>query len=222
MQLAKSALDVGLYTNRLAPMLEFWQKRARLPLAEMLPVGGGVRQHRHALGPSVFKLNHARDPLDPAPPSGLTRLAIFVEGLESPDALVDPDGNALLLQPRCADSPNLRLTLAANDVPRSRAFYGETLGLPVDASGFYQVGISQIEIVPGAVTPGPQQAMGYRYMTFQVFDVVLEHDQITARGGDEGLAPVRLGEVAYISFVRDPDGNWIELSQRKSITGSLA
>jgi hypothetical protein len=30
-----------------------------------------------------------------------------------------------------------------------------------------------------------------------------------------------LGDVAYISFVRDPDGNWIEISQRKSITGSL-
>ena len=35
------------------------------------------------------------------------------------------------------------------------------------------------------------------------------------------MAPVRLGDVAYISFVRDPDGNWIEISQRKSITGSL-
>ncbi|HBK11323.1 MAG TPA: VOC family protein, partial [Gammaproteobacteria bacterium] len=41
-------------------------------------------------------------------------------------------------------------------------------------------------------------------------------------GGAEGMAPVRLGDVAYISFVRDPDGNWIEISQRKSITGSLA
>jgi lactoylglutathione lyase len=32
---------------------------------------------------------------------------------------------------------------------------------------------------------------------------------------------MRLGDVASISFVRDPDGNWIEVSQRKSITGSL-
>ncbi|GIR63492.1 MAG: hypothetical protein CM15mP68_1580 [Pseudomonadota bacterium] len=38
----------------------------------------------------------------------------------------------------------------------------------------------------------------------------------------KALAPVRLGDVAYISFVRDPDGNWIEISQRKSITGSRA
>ena len=51
--------------------------------------------------------------------------------------------------------------------------------------------------------------------------VVEEHRAILASGGFEGMAPVRLGDVAYISFVRDPDGNWIEISQRKSITGSL-
>jgi hypothetical protein len=30
-----------------------------------------------------------------------------------------------------------------------------------------------------------------------------------------------LGDTAYISFIRDPDGNWIELSQRASLTGPL-
>ena len=33
----------------------------------------------------------------------------------------------------------------------------------------------------------------------------------------EGLAPVTLGEVARISMILDPDGNWIELSRRASI-----
>ena len=65
------------------------------------------------------------------------------------------------------------------------------------------------------------RAPGYRYTTIQVFDVVGEHRGILARGGREGSAPVKLGDVAYISFVRDPDGNWIEISQRKSLTGSL-
>jgi lactoylglutathione lyase len=32
---------------------------------------------------------------------------------------------------------------------------------------------------------------------------------------------VTLGSTARISMVRDPDGNWIELSQRASLTGSL-
>jgi hypothetical protein len=30
-----------------------------------------------------------------------------------------------------------------------------------------------------------------------------------------------MGEVAVISFVRDPDGNFIELSQRASLLGGL-
>ena len=42
-----------------------------------------------------------------------------------------------------------------------------------------------------------------------------------AKGGREALAPVTLGTTARISMVRDPDGNWIELSQRASIVGSL-
>ena len=42
-----------------------------------------------------------------------------------------------------------------------------------------------------------------------------------ARGGREALAPTTLGTTARISMVRDPDGNWIEISQRASITGSL-
>ena len=41
------------------------------------------------------------------------------------------------------------------------------------------------------------------------------------RGGRQAMAPVTLGTTARISMVRDPDGNWIELSQRASIVGTL-
>ena len=44
---------------------------------------------------------------------------------------------------------------------------------------------------------------------------------VLAHGGREARAPVTLGTTARISMVRDPDGNWIELSQRASLTGSL-
>ena len=62
---------------------------------------------------------------------------------------------------------------------------------------------------------------GFRYITIQVRKADIEHEQILKRGGEEGLAPVTLGDVARFSFVRDPDGNWIEISQRASLTGSL-
>ena len=47
------------------------------------------------------------------------------------------------------------------------------------------------------------------------------HERLRAKGVREGLAPVTLGEVARISMILDPDGNWIELSRRASIVGSL-
>jgi lactoylglutathione lyase len=62
---------------------------------------------------------------------------------------------------------------------------------------------------------------GFRYITIQVWDVDAEHAGIVDRGGAEGRPAITLGTTARISFVRDPDGNWIEISQRASLTGTL-
>jgi lactoylglutathione lyase len=62
---------------------------------------------------------------------------------------------------------------------------------------------------------------GWRYITFQVFEVDKEHAAALERGAREAVAPITLGTTARISMIRDPDGNWIELSQRASIVGSL-
>ena len=68
------------------------------------------------------------------------------------------------------------------------------------------------------VRPG---AGGWGYITFQIFKVDREHAFVLAHGGGEAVAPVTLGTTARISMVKDPAGNWIEISQRASITGSL-
>ncbi len=222
MKLAKPALDVGLYTNQLDPSLAFWQDQVGLTYSEMLPLGGGARQHRHAIGDSVLKVNHSRHQLERGD-SGLSKLSIYSASVEEPAQLLDPDGNDIDLCPLTAQSPNLSLTLAVTDLARSQAFYAQTLGLPEDDEGGFRAGASQILLTQGGkLGEVPQKALGLRYMTFQIFDVMAEHAFVISNGGSEGMAPVRLGEVAFISFVRDPDGNWIELSQRKSITGSLA
>ena len=65
------------------------------------------------------------------------------------------------------------------------------------------------------------QGLGYRYLTAQVFDVDYEHERALRLGATEGRGVVTLGETARISFIQDPDGNWIELSQRASLTGPL-
>ncbi len=222
MKLAKYALDVGLYTNQLDPSLAFWQDQVGLKYNEMLPLGGGARQHRHTVGDSVLKVNHSRHKLERGD-SGLSKLSIYSTSVEEPAQLLDPDGNDIDLCPITAQSPNLSLTLAVTDLARSEEFYAQTLGLPKDGEGGFRAGASQILLTQGgSLGEVPQKALGLRYMTFQIFDVVTEHTHVISNGGSEGMAPVRLGEVAFISFVRDPDGIWIELSQRKSITGSLA
>jgi lactoylglutathione lyase len=65
------------------------------------------------------------------------------------------------------------------------------------------------------------RAVGMRYITVQVRDVDAEHRRFMSMGVWEGAAPVSLGAVARISFIRDPDGNFIEISQRASLTGPL-
>lgn len=217
MNIAKPALDIGLYTNNLDPMLAFWQTDAHASFAELLPVGGGVHQHRHAVGDSVIKINHPREPIAPGQPTGLARVTIYGHAAGE---LTDPDGNSVHLA-EASNGQNLRLTLRTPQLSAMQDFYGGILGLATPSDNVFSVGASEIELIEGEVGQFDRAGLGYRYMTFQVFDVVSEHAAVLAQGGDEGMAPVKLGEVAYISFVKDPDGNWLEISQRKSITGSL-
>ena len=81
------------------------------------------------------------------------------------------------------------------------------------------LGRSRIIAEPGApARVDGWRERGLRYMTVQIFDC----DGLTAaleRAGVEiGMAPKTVGQVRY-SFIRDPDGNWIELSERASLTG---
>ena len=223
MDLAKPGLDIGLYTNQLDPMLAFWREYADYD--ELLKLGGGAHQHRHRIGASILKLNHTREAIAQGHPTGLHQLCLYRDPHSSaPDQqqeLRDPDGNHLSLRPS-QQRRNLSITLQCNNLEQSAEFYGGVLALPTGATPHeFMVGDSSIILKPGHVGTFERLGLGYRYMTLQVFDVVSCHQHVVAQGGGEGMAPTRLGEVAYISFVLDPDGNWIELSQRKSITGSL-
>ena len=222
MELAKPALDVGLYTNEIDAMLAFWQEQVHVPYSELLKVGGGLHQHRHAIGDSVLKVNNRREPVSQDGPTGLSALEIYSDAVDSRIELLDPDGNEVWMSPQAeAPDQNLTLHMTVNDLTASNRFYGDVLGLDSAGANTFAVGASRIRLAQGEVKPFERVALGYRYMTLQVFDVVSTHAEILDKGGHEGSAPVRLGEVAYISFVQDPDGNWIEISQRKSITGSL-
>lgn len=223
-ELAKPHLDIGLFTNRLEPLLAFWQGEAGLPFEELLPVGGGVRQHRHGANGSVVKINHARDPLPAVPPSGYRELLIARAGLREPRALCDPDGNRVtLLPPGHEGVTGIGVRMAVRDLAAFADFWGRVFGVePAGPHAFrcgdsLLIGEEQADVQPA----GEMRAPGYRYLTVQVRDVEAAHAELVRRGAAEGRPPVTLGTTARISFVRDPDGNWIEVSQRASLTGPL-
>jgi catechol 2,3-dioxygenase-like lactoylglutathione lyase family enzyme len=223
-ELAKQRIDVGLFTNNTEPMLRFWQDEVGLPFEETLPLGTGVRQHRHAMNGSVLKLNSVRDSMREEPSAGYKELLIARDAIAGPTELVDPDGNRIVLVPRGHDGvTGIGVRLAVRDELAAHRFFADALGLPPAGENAYRCGDSVVMFAAEAsvVPVGPMQAQGYRYITIQVRDVDAEHAGIVARGGTEGRPPVTLGTTARISFVRDPDGNWIEISQRASLTGPL-
>ncbi|MDO9125761.1 MAG: VOC family protein, partial [Parvibaculum sp.] len=214
-------------TTNLKPMLDFWQNEVGLPFDHLLPLGGGLQQHRHDLLGSVLKINHARNALPDASPSGYRELLIAREGLLGPKRLTDPDGNLVTLVPPGADGiERIGIRLGVRDAVAHRRFYAVALGLPdVPERGgdSFICGDSVIlfDETPDASGDAVFEGPGFRYITIQIRNVDEEHAAILARGGTEGRAPRTLGKVARISFVRDPDGNWIEMSQRASLVGAL-
>jgi lactoylglutathione lyase len=224
MQLAKSHLDVGLFTNNTEAMLGFWRETVGLRFDEMLPMGGGLRQYRHDMNGSVMKINSARDPLPAASPAGYRVLLIARDGIDEPRELLDPDGNQVTLVPRGHAGVNgIAVRMAVRDEAAMHRFLGEAMQFERWGDRAYRCGDSLLffERSGDAIAVGAMAARGFRYLTVQVWDVDGEHAGILARGGAEGRAPITLGSTARISFVRDPDGNWIEISQRASLTGPL-
>jgi lactoylglutathione lyase len=227
MNLAKPRVDIGLNTSNLEAMLAFWQGEAGAKFDHVLPIRKGMKQHRHdALG-SVVKINHHIEPLPITTPSGYVELLIARDGLAAPKRLRDPDGNAVtLVPPGTFGVTQIGIRLKVRDLEAHRRFYAEGLGLSeerAESGATFRAGetLLLLEPSPDAPSDATMEGKGWRYVTFQVFKVDEEHQRVLQRGGREAMKPTTLGTTARISMVRDPDGNWIELSQRASITGSL-
>ena len=103
------------------------------------------------------------------------------------------------------------------------ALLGAAFGAEEVEPGLVAIGRSRLRIEADAAAGevGGLDATGIRYLTVQVWDCDREHERILGLGATGGAPPRTLGETARISFVRTPDGTWIELSQRASLTGPL-
>jgi len=224
MRLAKPCIDVGILTNRGEEQLAFWQGEAGLPFEERLPVRRGFVQMRHGMNGSVFKLNVVEAPVPANPLAGYRELWVAREGLAAPRELVDPDGNrVLLVPPGHRGVTGIAVVLAVRDAAAHGRFYSHALGLEQAAPDAYRCGTSLYVVREDASAPSDasRDGLGVRYTTIQVWDCDGETAGIVARGGALGAEAITLGKTARFSFVRDPDGNWIEISQRASLTGPL-
>jgi lactoylglutathione lyase len=236
MELAKRCVDAGLFTNRLDEMKAFYGERLRLPYEEMLALGGGLQQHRYGLLGSVLKINHSRDPLPPRMDGGYRRITISDPRTPMPFELSDPDGNQIELVP--AGQRGIRqieISIGVTDEADFARFYGDVLGGERIDDCRYRIGETIVHFardprarradrasaMPATEVIATMRATGFRYITIQVKNCDAEHQRFLEMGVWEGAPPVTLGKVARISFIRDPDGNWIEISQRASLTGAL-
>lgn len=224
MNLAKPHMDVGLFTNRRDEQLQFWQQTVGLEYDHMGKLGGGMQQLRHHMNGSILKVNHARDPLAPAPASGIVRIRIARPGLAERRELADPDGNRVLLVPPGDDGVvGIAVEFAVNNRDAHERFWREVMQFESPARGVYLCGDTRVMVVEERRIERYDEwrAPGWRYTTVQIRDCVAEHAGVLARGGEEGRPPMVLGDTVRYSFVRDPDGNFIELSQRATLVGHL-
>jgi catechol 2,3-dioxygenase-like lactoylglutathione lyase family enzyme len=159
---------------------------------------------------------------------GYRELIIAREGLQRPQRMVDPDGNRVQLVPPGYESvTQIAVAMAVRSLGAHRKFYGDVLGFaeqPWPGGAAFRLGDSLVLLEEDrAATVDPvRQARGWRYITLQITDIDAVHEELRSKGVREGLAPVTLGDVARISMILDPDGNWIELSRRASVVGRLS
>lgn len=224
MRLAKNHLDVGFSTTDWPAAEQFWTHAVGLDYEEYLKIGAGVRQHRFGVHGSVVKVNHAREAL-PISSTVHRRLRIACNLVEGPTLLHDPEGVEIeLVPPGHDDVVGIEIVNAITDVAATRRFWVDAIGGEEVRPGRYRIGDTLVHCVPtpGLTPMSSRNGAGMRYLTVQVFEVDEEYARIVGLGFRGDMPPTTLGETARIAFVRDPDGMFLEVSQRASLTGSLS
>lgn len=220
--LSKPQLDVGYFTNHADAVLAFWRETVGLAGEPPVPFNDGLVQHRHALGGSVVKVNTGTGGVGEGVPTGYRELLVARPDLTAPERLHDPDGNPVTLVP--AEHLGVRgiaVRLLVRDLARHRRFYTQVMGFAEEAPGHFRTGDSLLIVDedPDVAPAGHWVNAGFRYVTLHVRRVDATFDAMTGDGATVGERPYAIERIAKISFVRDPDGNWIEVAQRASLAG---
>ena len=223
MQLVKPFLDVALFTTAPEALRAFWQESVGATFDHILPIATGHEQHRMDLYGSVLKIN-AVEELPRVAPAGYTGLVVAHPAATTAQTFSDPDGNRVTLAPRgYRGVDQIGIVIGVRDQAAHAAFMADALGLEQRGADHFRVGNSSILLEQDDDAPADAAGVGpgWRYITVQIRDVAAEQAHCLAHGGTLGMPVRQLGDVARFAMVRDPDGNWIELSQRASLTGPL-
>ncbi|MEQ8798180.1 MAG: VOC family protein [Salinisphaeraceae bacterium] len=231
MHLAKPHLDIGLFTADIQAQRAFWREGAGLRLDQELELPSSVAppdgpqpeqwvQHRFDAHGSVVKVNHWRGELPALPPSGYVALTIASDNPQSWEGR-HPDGGQVRLVPAGTDGiERIAVTVNTPDPRRMMAFYCEAMACERISSHTARCGDTLLFVQQGDGGGIDEHFIGpgFRYLTMQVFDADQACASIVAAGGRLAREPFGVGDIARIGFVQDPDGNWIEISARTSLT----
>jgi catechol 2,3-dioxygenase-like lactoylglutathione lyase family enzyme len=232
MELENKCLDFGMFTNNPEGLHKFYEGELGLKCQGTTPMGPKFKLSRYQLNDSVLKLWHASDPLPPRAGAGYKSLTVADSKVGSPRTVIDPDGNKLVFVPSGQNQVDqIEFQLGVSDLAAADRFYGDVLEAERIGTGRYQLGRSILTLsadpeahqVKTEALGNPLDAVvamsgpGVRYITIQVRDGAAEYHRLMAKGGiNPGVSLTSPGGPLLALFmIRDPDGNWVEILQRK-------
>ena len=228
MELNRPQIDIGLFTNRIEELKAFYGGTLGLAFESELPISDAFKQHRYIANGSIIKLMESRDGLPRRHPGGYESIIIASNLFAQPEALHDPDGNSIVLVPPGRDDVNqMEVRVGVSNVDRFDAFYKAAGGIDIGHDR-YKIGETIFAAfrhpLARQVRPAPlgnlqevvkaMAGLGFRYVTIQVKDCEAAFKVMTDAGASVAAPPETFGNRARTAFVRDPDGNFIELAQR--------
>jgi lactoylglutathione lyase len=221
-QLARGLLDPGLFSDNEAKMRAFYEDEVGLPFIERLPHSDTYAEVFFELLPGKLKIQSFVDPLERAV-SGYRELLIARPNVDEPVTREDPDGLTVHLVPvGHRGVTTAGYVVAVPDAEAQVRFLVEGMGATEHAGG-WRVGDTQVfvEEAPSGGAPTPPARKGFVYLTVIVHDCVGAHEQLLRAGATHSLRVLRLADRCLFSWVRDPNGNWVEIVQYAELSGPL-
>ncbi len=219
--LSKPYVDVGLFTNRGDELRAFYGEVLRLPALDSIDIEPGYALHRYDAHGSALKLNVLEAPLPPRS-SCYVRMVWPDPRCERVERLVDPDGNEVeRVPPGHLDVDQVGIVYRVPSLDVAASFAGGALGATRLGADRFRFGrtVLLFEVDPDTAPAGALESLGFTYTTLHVTDTVAVHERLIGRGCRAAIPPTPFGEITTYSFVRDPTGNWIEISQRADLAG---